>query len=138
MPRRKRKDCKENPFETGDHASDLRKLAVDCISEYFQDKRFFCGGDIPQRDLFSEHSVKTVLRTQLDDRCFDFIHAECLPMVRQPKTYSDPTVPWNIHYLLSLLADLQSRQLPKEYFPGLLLLYFKFCHGSEIMEPPLL
>jgi len=138
MPRKPRRDCRDNPFEKGDHAVDLRRLAVESIETFFKSKSFYCGGPIPKHDLLSEHSVKTLLRTQLDDRCLDFIHERCLPLIPADPNYSDNTVTWQVHSLLGLLRELAALHLPKDYFGGLLLLYFKFCYGVEIIDPPLL
>lgn len=138
MPRREKRSGDNNPFEKGENAPRLKKRAEESILDFFEGKSLYCGGTIPKRMLLSDHSVKTLLRNELDDRVFDYIHENCLSRMRPDPEYSDPSVPWSIHFLLQLLYDMQARELPKDYFPGLLLLYFKFCHGIEIPDPPLL
>lgn len=137
MPRRSKRDV-ENPYEKGFHSVDFRKLAETYIRSFFKEKSWFCGGPIPQRELISDFSIKTVLRTQFDERCFDFIHYKCLPLVPNIENFKDNTVTWEVHCLLQLINELKSLGVPKEFQPGIILLYFKFCKGQKILLPPLL
>ncbi len=137
MPRKPRRDNLEEMYDKGDHTADIQKQMDDCIRFFFKDKSYFCGGRVPECELLSEFSKQT-LRTQFDDRCFDFLHERCLPLIPVDPEYNEPTVPWTVHCLLGLLNDLKKRDIPKEYQPGLLLLYFKFCKGVEILPPPVL
>jgi len=137
MPRKSKKDT-ENPYEKGEFAGDYRELAEMYIQLFFLEKSWFCGGLIPQCELISDSSIQTVLRTQFSEHCFKFIHEECLPRIPNNKGYDDNSIPWEIHYLLNLLEGLRTVGVPKEYQPGLLLLYFKFCKGMKIPPPPLL
>lgn len=138
MPRRDKRNCDDNPFEKGCHAPDLKKLAIDCLTEYFKDKSWFVGGPIPDRVLFSDSSIKTVLRTQFDHATFSHIHDMCLPRIRQPSDYTETSVPWSVAFLIRLLNSMKSRSVPKEFQPGFALLYFHFCVGCPIPKPPLL
>ena len=138
MPRKAKRDCESNPFEKGLHAPDLRELARSSLRNFLKPKQNHRGRPIEDEDLFSEDSFKTVLRTQFDDKTFDFIHIECLSRIPKQKWYKESTVPWNVHYLLGLLHELKMLGVPKEFQPGLLMLYFKFCKGFEIPPPPLL
>lgn len=137
MPRKSKRDV-ENPYEKGSRSVDFRKLAETYIRSFFEDKSWFCGGPIPQRELLSDFSIKTVLRTQFDRRCFDFIHYECLPLISNTEGFKDNTVTWEVHCLLQLISELKYLGVPKEFQPGLLMLYFKFCKGQKILPPPLL
>lgn len=138
MPRRAKRDCESNPLEKGLHAPDLKELAKYSIRMFLQGKAYYLGGCIPEKDLFSADSLKTVLRTQFDDDTFEYIHIRCLSLLPPDKKYKESTIPWNVHYLLGLLRELKWLMLPKDFQPGLLLLYFKFCKGLEIPPPPLL
>jgi len=138
MPRKAKRDCAENPLEKGQHAPDLRNLAIYSIKTFFEDKSYFCGGTIPERELLSENSIKTVLRTQNDDPTFKFIHEQCLERLPVPKNANESSIPWTVQFLISLLTDMKKKWLPKDFQPGLLLLYFKFCKGHRIPPPPLL
>lgn len=138
MPRRAKRDCAENPLEKGQHAPDLRKLAEYSIETFFEDKQWFCGGPIPQKELLSEESIRIVLRTQNDDETFLFIHEKCLEKLPKPRGHKDGNVPWTVQFLLSLISDMKKKWLPKDFQPGLLLLYFKFCKGQQIPPAPLL
>jgi hypothetical protein len=141
MSRKPRRDNHDESCDKGEiieNIEDLKKYATDCIRLFFKDKKYFCGGPVPERELKSEFAQQTVLKTQFDDRCFDFIHEVCLPVFPVDKNYNETTVPWTVHCLLGLLTDLKSFGIPKDSQPGLLLLYFKFCHGIEIPPPPLL
>lgn len=138
MSRKPRRETIDNPYDKGEHIEDLRKFADDCIQMFFKNKEYFCGGPIPACETKTEFAQKTVLQTQFDDRCFDFIHDHCLSVFPVDPTYEEPTVPWSVHCLLGLLAEMKAMEIPKEQQPGMLLLYFKFCHAIEIPPPPLL
>ena len=135
MPRKTRLDHVKS-FETGDHAADMRKLAKESIRVFFKEKSSFYGGKVPRKELYSDHSIKTLMRNRLDERCLNFIHEHCLPLIPFDDNYDDTSIPWSVHCLIKLLKDMGSRQLPKDYFAGLLLLYFKFCYGVKILDPP--
>lgn len=138
MPRKAKRDCKDNPLEKGLHAPDLKEFARWTLKVFLGTKPSHTGDPIPEKLLYSDDSFKTILRTQFDDKTFEYIHNNCLSKIPKQKWYKDGTVPWNVHVLLGLLNELKSLKIPKEFQPGLLLLYFKFCKGFEIPPPPLL
>jgi len=138
MPRRARRDCEDNPLEKGEFAPNIQKDAEKSIRTFFGDKSWFCGGPIPQSELQADWAVKIVLRTHFDEAVFRFIHEECLAKIPADPSYKDPSVPWTVHTLLSLLDGMRSYGISKDFQPGLLLLYFKFCKGLKIPPPPLL
>ena len=138
MPRRAKRDCESNPLEKGLHAPDLKALAIESIKAFLHGREHHSGGTIPEKELYSDSSLKTVLRTQFDDKTFEYIHKRCLSQIPRDPSYRETTVPWNVHYLLGLLKELKGLTLPKDFQPGLLLLFFKFCKGFEIPPPPLL
>ena len=134
----KRETDLDDFYEKGDCSEDLRRFATASIKLFFEHKRRSSGEKIPASDLLSEASQKIVLYTQFDDQCFDYIHEHCLVVFPASPKYKDTTVPWTVHCLLGLLAELKSLEIPKEFQPGLLLLYFNFCHDIEIPVLPLL
>lgn len=136
MPRKAKRDCEENPLETGTHSVDIKELAIFSIKAFFEDKSWFCGGPIPETELITPETIKTVLRTPNDDETFDFIHKKCLAVIPRPRQYRQTANPWTIQMLLDLLKDMRRQWLPKDFQPGLLLLYFKFCKGIQIPPPP--
>jgi hypothetical protein len=138
MPRRPKRNCRENPMEKGIHAFDLKESVINGLKQFLGGKLGHDGNPIPKEELYSENSCKTVLRTPFDDETFNFIHDECLTLIPAKDWYKETTVPWTVHYLLGLLNELKSLQIPKEFQPGFLLLYFKFCKGFTIPPPPLL
>lgn len=133
-----RKPQQEFCLAKGDHSVDMRQLAVDSIEVFFKHKKLHDGTEIPKHRLFSEHSISMLQKTQLDGRCLDFIHEECLPLIPVDPNYVEPSVSWAIHSLLCLLREIGSHQIPKDYFGGLLMLYFKFCYGVKVLDPPLI
>lgn len=121
-----------NSLEKGMHSLDIEKIAIDSISSFFANKKWFVGGKIPSRELYSNSSIETVLRGQFDDITFDFIHNECLIKIPQPKDFKITKIPWTVTFLLNLLNEMKQLGLPKDFQPGLLLLYFKFCKGMKV------
>jgi hypothetical protein len=139
MPRRAKRDCEHNPFEKGDHSADIQAAVTHYITEFFQEKQWFCGGDIPRRDLLSDSSLKTVLRTQFDKNWEEFVHQKCLVTIPLDPAYKlESHLPWSVRCLIDLLYSMEVAKIPKEFKPGIVLLYFKFCKGVKIPPPPIL
>jgi len=138
MSRKPCRDAVDDSLEKGEYVDDIRKFSNNLTKLFFKGRRHFNGGAIPQIEIISEFAQKTVLQTQFDDRCFDFLHEYCLPLIPVNPEYDEPTVTWTVHALINLLSELKRLDIPKEFQPGLLLLYFKFCYGVEIPPPPLL
>lgn len=118
--------------------SDLKQLARHSIQIFLQHKRHFTDRGLTLDELLTDDNVKIVRRTPFDDPTFLFIHDRCLSQIKASPDYRDNTVPWSVHFLLGLLTDLKSLQLPKDFQPGLILLYFKYCQGFEIPPIPIL
>lgn len=127
----------ESGFSPG-QIEDVQKAAADCIRRYFKDRPYFCGGKIPVCEIESDLNVKVVRRNIFDERCFDFVHEHCLPLIPVDPDYDEPTIPWSVHNLLLVLEEMRSFHIPKEFQPGMVLLYFKLCMGVDIPSPPLL
>jgi hypothetical protein len=139
MSRRpKAEEDEVNLIENSEFTPDLQRLAEICIKLFLEPKNHFSGRKLTLSELLTDDNVNIVLRMPFDDETFLFIHNRCLSKIKPAKGYRDSTVPWNVHYLLGLLDDLKSLQLPKRFQPGLLMLYFKYCKGFEIKQLPAL
>lgn len=138
MPKVTRRDCADSDFEKGCHAIDLDRLARESIRIFFADKKNFFGVPLSPLDLYSDFSIKTVLRTPFDDATFDFIHAHCLTYIPVDPRYTKKAIPFSVYYLLKLLKDMRKKNLPKDFQPGLCLLFFKYCKGLPVPAPPVL
>ncbi len=138
MSRRPKRYCEGDLYEKGDNAPDLKKLARYAIESFLSKKSWFAGGPIPRRELYTDNNIKTILRTPFDDKTFKFIHEECLTKVDQPRWYTEKTVSWQVTFLIQLLNEMKALGLPKDFQPGLVLLYFKFCVGVNVPPPPML
>lgn len=117
---------------------DWEAVAKECIKVYFSNKQWFCGGPIPECELYSDFSVQTVLRTRFDSRWEDLVHNRCLPCIPDSSEEDLGNLSWQVHCLLKILEEMGAMWVPKEFRPGLTLLYFKFCLAIEIPDPPLL
>jgi hypothetical protein len=125
-------------IENGVHATDIQDAAIRHITVFFQDKAWYCGGKIPRHDLFSDSSIRTVLRTQFDSNWEACVHHKCLSTVPVDHTYRlEAHLPWTVRYLIDLIYSMGLLSIPKEFRPGMVLLYFKFCKGVKIIPPVL-
>ena len=131
------KDCLEEDFQKGEYAEDLQKFADNCIGLFFKNKVHESGRLLEDSELFTDFTQKTVLYTQFDDYCFDFIHEVCLPLIPVDPSYKEKTVTWPVHCLIGLLNEIKKINIPKDFQPGLLLLYFKFYYDVDIPLYPL-
>lgn len=124
--------------EKDDSPIDWESIARECIRVYFSNKQWFCGGPIPSSELYTEDSIKTVLRTQFDSRWEDIVHNDCLPVIKNKQKKDCGNLGWQVHCLIKILNEMGQMWIPKEFRPGLVLLYFKFCKAVSIPGPPLL
>lgn len=130
MSRKSRRDI----IKDGSSGIDWEAAAKDCINLYFSNKQWFCGGPIPKRLLLSDFCLKTVLRTQFDDTWEYYVHNTCLPVIPNRECKDLGNLTWEVYSLLQILDEMGKMWIPKEFRPGMTLLYFKFCKGVEI--PP--
>jgi hypothetical protein len=131
MPRQAKRASME--FEKCEYRVDMRQLATDCISLFFFNKKWFCGGPIPQAELLSDSNIKTVMRTRFDKRWEVFVHGTCLPLIPDADSHE-----LRVRRLIRLLEDMGSVWIPGCFRSGMVLLYFKICWGVKIPPPPLL
>lgn len=130
------------PRKSNDHGSILEDESchfrvAELIHRYFENKRYYIGGPIPNSMLFSEQSVLTVLKCSFENGfvfVMDYLNENCLPKLRPDSHYKDPTVSWTSHFVLQLLSEMMSLEIPQNFKPGLMLLYFKFCKGMKIPD----
>lgn len=134
MPKRAKRDCDENPLENGCYAVDLNYLARDCMRRFLSGRKMVSGKRITEEDLFTVENIKLLLRTPFDDPTFRFIHERCLPVIPVRAAYTRKSVPWTVFCLIRILKRMQQLAIPKEFQPGLLLLYFKLCKGINQSE----
>lgn len=137
MSRRPKRTCEELFINKGSYGIDLRESVVDSIRSFFADKSWFIGGPIPESELISDSCVDLILRTPFNEDTFNFIHESCLPKVAPPKDFVDQGVPWAVTFLIRILNEMKSFNIPKDFQPGFTLLYFKLCKGVKVLEPPI-
>lgn len=131
-PKIKRTDDK-NAF-----VSDIRSEAVRYIRMYFNGRRRLDGSTVQVANVMDDKSINIVTRSGFDNRTFDFIHEFCLPTIKRNADYKNMTVPWTVHCLLKIIRELCSLGIPKEFQPGMILLYFRECRDIDIPPPPVL
>lgn len=140
---------KKTQLYTQDEVSELdidfegmKKWAGECIEKFFADKRFHCGGPIPQNLLVTPENVMTVMGTS-SEACSQFEDKYIYPLLKIEKdqmhdqhTYSCRGVPFQVHYTLRLIQNLRDKDIPKRFQFGMILLYYKLCKGFKIPDPP--
>lgn len=131
MPKKSKLEQEGAVFETEDYYF----FAADLINRYLGEKGYFIGGPIPKNQLLSIRSIQTVLRTDFDFGV-QYVHDCCIPKLKKDPAYNDNTVPWEVDYMLKMLYELGDLEVPKQFRGGLMLLYFKFCKGYAIPNPP--
>ena len=108
---------------------DLKESAKDSLREFFHGKQLV----VPRERIISDYSISTVMNTSFEG--FDYAHKHLLPRIPRDEQYHEPTMKWEVHNLLKLLAEMRSYDIPKIHHPGLTLLYFRFCKGWDIPDP---
>lgn len=111
-----------------------RKTARESIYRFFSDKLGPNGKLIPEEVAMDEENVEIVLKSTFDQETFRFIHEELLAKIARPSDFQEK-IPWNVHCLLKLLSVIKRQSVPKEFHPGMVLLFFKLCRGDKIPWP---
>jgi hypothetical protein len=126
-----RKPNRESNIEQLLFPDDDKDSAKDSLKMFFRDKRVV----VPRDMILSDRAVSTVINTPFEEG-FDYAHEHLLPRIPRDPNYYEPTMKWEVHNLLKLLANMRSLEIPKTHHPGLTLLYFHFCKGWDIPDPP--
>lgn len=138
MSRRPKRTCEEPFINKGSYGKDLRNAVLENIKDFFESKSWFVGGPIPECELLADINIDLVLRTPFDEFVFNFIHQNCLPKVAVPKDFVDQGVPWTVTFLIKILNEMKSYNIPKDFQPGFVLLFFKLCKGVNVPLPPII
>ena len=125
-------------YDPNDEDANWNDLAIRCMTNYFTDQKFHCGGSIPPKMLFSDRNIRLVRdyvrknKTEgfntLVDMMFEVLH-NCSPLRFDE---ADVHKPWDVATLVMLFKKIHHYSVPKEFVPGMILLHFKFCKGYEV------
>jgi len=121
----------------GDTKAFIRRLRQEtwlALGSFFTDKRFYAGGPIPARYLYSQDNFRRVVSTPFHagiDLCYDLFQ-EC--EIQKPICFDDEAIDWDIYYMLNLLADARRCRVPIHLQPGVMVVYFKICHGLRVPD----
>jgi hypothetical protein len=142
MPKRIKLRTESDVKELGLDIKELKELARFNIESFFADKSYHCGGPIPQSILLSDDSVMTVLGTTVD-LWREWEEREIYPLLRIERdqindrtSYHNRSVSFPVHYTLRLVQNLRDHNVPKRLQFGMMLLYYNFCKGFKIPDPP--
>lgn len=105
------------------------------LANFFQDKKFYCGGPIPNTMLMSQLSITTVMSVEFMsgiDMIYDVFKVNGL---KPPKDYAED-IDYDIHYLLQLLNETKKCNVLRSFQSGMMLLYLKYCKGYRIPTVP--
>jgi hypothetical protein len=115
-------------FATG-FMGELKYIAKQCISSFFQDRDFHCGGKIPCSLLSKDDHVLTVIN-------YDIINSlntayEALKNHELPQNCVND-MPEDIKLVLKILDELAINNVPQQFAGGMMILYLKLIEGIEI------
>lgn len=111
---------------------DYRQLALQSVILFISDQLLESGKQLRDEIKISKKSIDLILETKMDHRCMSFIHEKCLPLIKNKQKSPDDSINDDIWSLLNLLHRLGSYQIPKEFFPGILLVFFEICYLVDI------
>jgi hypothetical protein len=107
------------------------KQAREYMEKFFKDKKFHCGGAIPQKQLFSDANVDLVLSTTFCEGV-DMAY-EMVENIRVPRNY-EQEIEYDIYLVLDTICAVKACGIPKPFQGGIVLLYLKFCKGMALPE----
>jgi hypothetical protein len=117
---------------------DIREQAKECIALFFVDKKYWAGGLIPHKKLYSEENVLTVMQTNIVDAMT--VAYACLE-TKMPENYKDMhesdgkiRKDWDVRLCYEVIKSCSRRGIPKSCAGGILLVYLSICQGVNYLE----
>lgn len=115
-----------------DFQKNARNMAVKYIGQFFKDKEYFKGGEIPQDELFSNTSILTVLNYNIED-AVDVAYVALKPLLKKEQnSIGKQEVSCDIRIVVGILKMLCVSCIPRQFAGGLMLLYLKFVEGLKV------
>lgn len=121
-------DHEESPRHVAARAEGSR-LA---ISKFFAQKRYWCGGTIPQSKLFSVKNINLVMQASIID-AIDTFHA-LLASGETPENVDRTDIEWESRMILAVFTEAARLRISKDCYGGLLLLFLEFCEGFICLD----
>lgn len=115
-----------------DFQENAKRIAKKYINQFFKDKEYYLGGEIPQEELFSNTSILTVLNSNIEDSV-DRAYIGLKPLLlKEKKNFGNLEVTCDVRIVVGILNLLSLSCIPKQFAGGLMLLYLKFVEGIKI------
>ena len=127
-------DSEEKVVQDGMAVEEVIDFAKGVIRSYFADKRYHCGGKIPDHILTAKKRVSLVL-----DCTFDMAMNIAYEALEEELTDADHAhikaggVSPDIKDVINVLSDLSSRSVPQELSNGMLVLYLELVMGANVV-----
>lgn len=123
------------PFKP-DSKAFMKRLQLETwvsLRRFFSDKKFHAGGSIPLAHLFTQQNLAWSVRpfVQSVDLCYDLFQRS---KIAPPVGFDHAEVDWEIYYVNNLLSEVQHCHIPPYLQGGIMVLYFKICHGQKLPE----
>lgn len=116
---------------TGIFIENIRVLAREYINRFFQVQEMYCGGKIPTSFFLTEENISMVMNTSLEDgvrRSYEIIEQDG----RYKSEAIDSLVPEDVKLLISIMNKCSKLGVPKEFVPGIVLIYLEHCEGMKV------
>ncbi len=110
---------------------DSVEMLIKYFDEYFDNKEYYCGGEIPHNMIYNEENYRLVLNTSMEEGIdqMHFIFEQNPP----PSDFSN-ILGWGPSRISELLVECASKRIPKQFAPGLILIYLDVCEGLRYKE----
>lgn len=115
-------------------ADEIIAFAQNIIFDYFRDKKFHCGGPIPERMLQSPKRINLVLDCTFE-RALDIAYAALEEELSSEDhmLIAHGGVSPDIKVVVSIMDDLAYQGVPQELSSGLLVLFLELCAGVNVV-----
>lgn len=128
----------EEKATAGLSKEEIVAFAKSWMGNYFAKKPYYCGGEIPAHLLFAKKRVNLVLDCTFDmaidiiDAALDKESDKELTAV-EDEFIAAGGVSEDIKTLINVLQDLSRDKVPQELSNGMIVLYFEFCLGVDVV-----
>lgn len=110
---------------------DVKKLAREYISRFFEGKEMYCGGNISSRTIHAPGYVSLVIRTDVG-RAVDQAYQAMRQSSIIDSDADENNISEDMRTVLKILQECSALQVPKRFAGGIILMYLELCMGVDI------
>lgn len=106
--------------------------AKKCITDFFEGKQWYCGGEIPNKELFAKNKINFIEQVELADAITLFHEQICLSLRISEEEYDNTIKHDSSNKILKIMKDCAERGIAQSRAGGMLLLHLDIIDGFNL------